>query len=110
MPSMDASASSVIVGAAKFVANYGIFLVIAVLLVTACIVRDTTFMAQNGWLLFVIETLLIGTFTTIVLVMVTMATRRVPLPEMSIIAALLLVKVVVVHVLCQLSGIYSTVF
>ena len=91
---------------ARFIAAYGVFGIIAVLGVTAAIVRDVDFMrSSSSWALFAIETFAVALLTSAVLVAIFSMTRGVV--SGLTLFSVFFVQIALVHVLCQFSGVYS---
>jgi len=81
---------------------------IIVLSITAFIVRDLKFIQENFWVFFV-ETLIIG-FLMGAIILVMGYLRDLPYETQKVVFVTLAIKIMILHVLFQISGVYSVGF
>lgn len=103
------SNSGKLVKGAKFVADYGIFAVIAVLVVTASIVRDVSFLKYNPFEFFS-ETLAVTILSTIAFVGILAYSRGMTFKDAAVFSFFFALHIAILHILLQLSGAYTDYF
>jgi hypothetical protein len=94
---------------ASYVATYGVFIALAVLIVTSLLVRDVTFPSAHPFL-FAFETLMVGLMPALMYVVVVHYSRCVSPQYAFVLFSFMAVHFAVFHALLQFSGAYETIF
>ena len=97
-----------LVEAAKFVADYGFYVVAAILFVLALIVRDVAFIESHPWTVFATETIMSGFLPSVMYMLVLSISRQLSWKTAITLTIIMTLTFSAVHVLCQLAGIYTS--